>query len=105
MTTSSLVMTPNLLLTLLLLQICQAMVSLIERSLASSDAAGRGTDVLLAELAVRALGRVALMGTEGQRAVLGAKGVKRLVAVVRADSNALEAVLNDRCGGGVRRGG
>jgi hypothetical protein len=68
------------------------MVYLIDRALSSGDASGHGADVKLAELAVRCLSRVALEGPEGRKAVLAAKAVRRLLSVIRTDSNALEVL-------------
>jgi hypothetical protein len=68
----------------------------MERALSSSTPSGSGIDVPLAEAAVRGLARASLVVPEGQRAVLMSKGVQHLLAVMRADNNALEAVIANR---------
>ncbi|KAG2494645.1 hypothetical protein HYH03_007161 [Edaphochlamys debaryana] len=61
---------------------------------------GRGVDVPLLEAAVRGLAWIAGSGDEGRAAVVTARGVRRLVAVVRADNAALAAVRERRAAEG-----
>ncbi len=57
---------------------------------------GLGVDVPLLEAAVRGLAYLAGSGHEGRLAVTGSRAVRRLVAVVRTDNAALEAVRERR---------
>lgn len=63
---------------------------------AAHEVDGRGVDVSLLEAAVRGLAWLAGSGNEGRVAVTAAHGVRRLVAVVRADNAALAAVRERR---------
>lgn len=62
-------------------------------------------DVPLLEAAVRGLAYLAGSGPEGKLAVTGCRAVRRLVAVVRADNAALEAVRARRHEEGKRMAG
>ncbi len=70
----------------------------VERALASGvpGGAGVGVDVELLEDAARGLARLGL-SQEGRAALKAAKAVRRLVAIARVDSEALEAVIARRC--------
>ncbi|GAX85972.1 hypothetical protein CEUSTIGMA_g13388.t1 [Chlamydomonas eustigma] len=77
-------------------RVCKILVVVLDRAMAGSDDAGRGADVPLLELAVRGLASAALLGPVGRQAVLDARGVRRLIEVVRADNRALEQVMSAR---------
>ncbi|GAX85888.1 hypothetical protein CEUSTIGMA_g13304.t1 [Chlamydomonas eustigma] len=77
-------------------RVCKILVVVLDRAMAGSDEAGRGADVPLLELAVRGLASAALLGPVGRQAVLDARGVRRLIEVVRADNRALEQVMSAR---------
>lgn len=67
----------------------------------STHGFGLGIDVPLLEAAVRGLAYMAGTNTEGRAAVRAAKAVRRLVAVVRADSKALVEVQEQRRASGI----